>query len=272
MTPRLTLAAPARNTWRPRAGPRRPRRASAVLGAYRRHRPASWRKRRASIPARPSSSARSAATAGGRSSLHSDVDLLIALRAGDRGAEERFVNALLQPLWDIGLSVGHHVRELDEFDEPDMSNTEFLLSLLDLRLIAGDERLFQRLKTGSGARSRMAAAACSTPCSCLIDERYRTFNGTLYQLEPDIKSAPGGLRDIAAARHIRALQPTAFDGEVDRGARPLHEAEDFLQRIRSVLHLETGRDVNVLSHDLQENVAEALGSQRPAARSSRSKR
>ena len=80
------------------------------------------------------------------------------------------------------------------------------------------------------------------------------------------------MRDIAASRHIRQLQPAAFEDEVDRPRGPLQEAEDFLQRIRSVLHVETGRDVNVLSHDLQEKVADALGSRGTAARSSRSSR
>jgi [protein-PII] uridylyltransferase len=94
----------------------------------------------------------------------------------------------------------------------------------------------------------------------LVDARHEQFNGTLYQLEPDIKSAPGGLRDIAAARHLRILQPSAFTAEAgdDRSVRLLQDAEDFLLRIRSVLHLETNRDVNILSHDLQEKVAEAF--------------
>jgi [protein-PII] uridylyltransferase len=196
-------------------------------------------------------------------SLHSDVDVLILFEDGISPAEERFVSALLQPVWDLGLSVGHHVRELAELDEPDLTNPEFLLSLLDRRLIAGDARLFQRLDAWflsaldeNGARRRIVDALLQ-----LVDERYAPFNDTLYQLEPDIKSAPGGLRDIAAARHIRQLQPAAFDADVDRSPRLLQDAEDFLQRIRSVLHLETGRDVNVLSHDLQEKVAEVLGSE-----------
>jgi [protein-PII] uridylyltransferase len=195
--------------------------------------------------------------------LHSDIDLLILFEDVIAPPEERFINALLQPLWDLGLSVGHHVREFAEFDEPDTSNTEFLLSLLDVRLIAGDERLFQRLASwmqatiadvDAGGGRRILEALL-----LLVDERYTQSNGTLYQLEPDIKNAPGGLRDIVAARHIRALQPASFEGEIDRGARQLQDAEDFLQRIRSVLHVESGRDVNVLGHDLQERVADAFG-------------
>ena len=72
-----------------------------------------------------------------------------------------------------------------------MSNAEFLLALLDVRLIAGDERLFQRLEgwlqgLGADNRRRLLDALLQ-----LVDERHVPFNDTVYQLEPDIKSAPG---------------------------------------------------------------------------------
>src|SRR5262245_7171592 len=65
--------------------------------------------------------------------LHSDIDLLIVFDGAIGPAEERFINAVLQPLWDLRLVLGHHVRELAEFDPADTSNPEFLLCLLDLR-------------------------------------------------------------------------------------------------------------------------------------------
>ncbi|HET7216511.1 MAG TPA: hypothetical protein VFJ02_00625, partial [Vicinamibacterales bacterium] len=194
-------------------------------------------------------------------SLHSDIDLLLLFEETITPAEERFINAILQPLWDLGLTVGHHVRELDEFDEPDMGNAEFLIALLDARLIAGDERLFQRLAQWTRTAIEGNGRVILESLLHLVDERYATFNGTLYQLEPDIKNAPGGLRDIAAARHIRTLQPAAFDAEHERAARQLLDAEDFLLRVRSVLHVEAGRDVNILTHDLQEKVADVFATQ-----------
>ena len=63
--------------------------------------------------------------------LHSDIDLLIVFEGTDRRDEERFVNAVLQPLWDLRLTVGHQVRELADFDRLDIGNPEFLLALLD---------------------------------------------------------------------------------------------------------------------------------------------
>ncbi|MEO8070262.1 MAG: hypothetical protein ABI652_02590, partial [Acidobacteriota bacterium] len=90
-------------------------------------------------------------------------------------------------------------------------------------------------------------------------ERHTEFNDTLYQLEPDVKNAPGGLRDVAAVRLMRQL---ARDSFTDRGGPDhgrVNDAEDFLLRIRSVLLLDAGRDQNVLTHDVQERVAEVIG-------------
>jgi UTP:GlnB (protein PII) uridylyltransferase len=65
--------------------------------------------------------------------LHSDLDLLV-LFAGPLGeADERFVHAFLNPLWDLGLTVGHHVREVHEGARLVDDNPEFLLALTDAR-------------------------------------------------------------------------------------------------------------------------------------------
>ena len=192
-------------------------------------------------------------------SLHSDIDLLILFESPLTPADERFVSVLLQPLWDLGLTVGQHIRDLSELDELDTGNPEFLLSLLDTRFLSGAPEFFQRFEARLRAIREQHGRRVLNLLLKLIDERYEQFSGTVYQLEPDVKSSPGGLRDIVAARHLRALEPGAFDADVERVARPLQDAEDFLQRVRSLLHLETGRDVNVLSHDLQEKVADAFG-------------
>jgi [protein-PII] uridylyltransferase len=192
--------------------------------------------------------------------LHSDVDLLIVFDGPIAQPEERFVNALLQPLWDLRLALGQHVREFLEFDPSDTSNPEFLLCLLDLRFLAGDAALFDRV--AARVAEPPGPSVVLAPLLALIAQRHQGFNNTHYQLEPDIKQAPGGLRDIAAVRHLRALAPSAFEESVVDPASDdrLRDAEEFLLRIRSVLHLLGGRDVNLLTHDLQEKVAETLGS------------
>jgi [protein-PII] uridylyltransferase len=188
--------------------------------------------------------------------LHSDVDLMILFDGEIGRAEEKFVNGVLQPLWDFQLVVGHQVRELGDFDDLDTGNTEFQLAALDARPIIGDAELFERFRTQVTGLGDADRARATDALIALVAQRHAQFNGTIYQLEPDIKNAPGGLRDIAAIRYLHTLNPERVDAA--RSAGLLTDAEDFLLRVRGVLHAESGRDANILTHEMQERVAEAL--------------
>jgi len=189
--------------------------------------------------------------------LHSDIDLLLLFGARIGPPEERFLRGFLHPLWDVGVVVGHQVRELDEFVELEADNPEFLLALLDARLVAGAAPLFDRLREMFHTPPTHAYILKSL--LELIEQRHARFNDTLYQLEPDVKEAPGALRDLTATRTIAALtDPLLLQrGPADPGR--VEEAEDFLLRVRSTLHLEADRNHNVLSHELQERTADVLG-------------
>lgn len=190
--------------------------------------------------------------------LHSDLDLLIVFNGSIGPAEEQVVKALLHPLWDLRLTVGHQVRELTDFEQVEAGNPEFLLALLDTRLLAGDRTIVETVSGQLARAGQDASRQVLRSLLALIDQRHGEFNETFYQLEPDIKNAPGGLRDIASARWIRTL---AGDHWVDTprfDPRRLYDAEDLLFRMRSILHLESGRNINLLTHGLQEQVAEIL--------------
>ena len=189
--------------------------------------------------------------------LHSDIDLLVLFGERIGPSEERFLRGFLHPLWDLGVVVGHQVRELDEFADLEIDNPEFLLAMLDARLVAGTAALFERL--GAMFHQTGTHAYILRSLLQLIEERHAKFNATLYQLEPDVKEAPGALRDVMAARTIARLSDPLLlqRGPADPGR--FEEADDFLLRVRSVLHLECGRNQNVLSHELQERTAEVLG-------------
>ena len=188
--------------------------------------------------------------------LHSDIDLLIVFDGTIGRAEERFVKDVLHPLWDLRLTVGHQVRTLADMREIEHDNPELLLALLDLRLIAGEPSVFEEVDE----RFRRANAACRDQVIAGLERltaaRYAQFNDTVYQLEPDVKESPGGLRDIAAARVYTWLADDATAALVDEDR--IDQAEGFLLRVRSVLHLDAGRNMNVLSHPLQEVVADRL--------------
>jgi [protein-PII] uridylyltransferase len=189
--------------------------------------------------------------------LQSDIDLLV-LFGGRIGAdEEQFLRKFLHPLWDLGVVVGHQVRELDDFNRLETDNPEFLLALLDARPIAGARSLFDRF----GVLFHTAATHAYILKSLLelIDQRHAGFNDTLYQLEPDVKEAPGALRDLTATRTIAMLTDPLLLRRGPADPARFDQAEDFLLRVRSTLHLDAGRNQNVLSHDMQERTADLLG-------------
>jgi [protein-PII] uridylyltransferase len=188
--------------------------------------------------------------------LHSDIDLLVLFGGRIGATEEAFLRAFLHPLWDLGVVVGHQVRELDEFADLEADNPEFLLALLDARPIAGVRLLFDRF----GVLFHTAAAHAHILKSLLelIDQRHAGFNSTLYQLEPDVKDAPGALRDLTATRTIAMLTDPLLLRRGPADPARVDQAEDFLLRVRSTLHLNAGRNQNTLSHEMQERTAELL--------------
>ena len=190
-------------------------------------------------------------------SLHSDIDLLILFGGRIGRSGERFLRAFLNPLWDLDIVVGHQVREIDEFTDLEVDNPEFLLALLDARLVAGTDALFERL--GTVFHQASTHAYIQRSLLQLIEERHVKFNDTLYQLEPDVKESPGALRDLMAAHTLARLTDPLLLRRVAADPDRLEEAEDFLLRVRSILHLECDRNQNVLSHELQERIADLLG-------------
>jgi [protein-PII] uridylyltransferase len=188
--------------------------------------------------------------------LHSDIDLLVLFGAQIAAAEERFLRAFLHPLWDLGVVVGHQVREIDDFREREADNPEFLLALLDARPVAGARSLFDRFS--ALFHTPETHAHILTSLLQLIDQRHARFNATLYQLEPDVKESPGALRDLAATRTIALLTDPLLLRRGPADPARFDDAENFLLRVRSALHMETDRNQNVLSHELQEQVADLL--------------
>jgi [protein-PII] uridylyltransferase len=187
----------------------------------------------------------------------SDVDVLILFDGAISADDERLLRGILHPLWDLGLTVGHQVRELGDFGQIETDNPEFFLALADARFVAGDRALFDRF-TAIFWRWETQAFLFES-LRRLIDERHAQFNDTFYQLEPDVKDAPGALRDLTAIRTISRITDPGMLALAPAERARLDEAEEFLLRIRSILHVQRQRNHNVLSHELQEKAAQLLG-------------
>jgi [protein-PII] uridylyltransferase len=189
--------------------------------------------------------------------LHSDLDLL-ALFDGPIGArEQEFLRGVMHPLWDLGVAVGHQVREVRELRQLDPEHPTFALALADARVVYGSRRLADVVSAIVGTAD--ARAFIVQALWRLIDERYASFNDTLYQLEPNVKDAPGALRDLTALGTIARLTDPALLKQSPTDAAALDEAEEFFLRLRSILHLEARRNQNLLTHEMQERVARVIG-------------
>ena len=137
----------------------------------------------------------------------SDIDLLFLF--SDRDAEQAFkdpVRRFSQELWDLRLKLSPASRTLSECDRYDPSNTEFTISLLDCRFLAGDRDLFRKLH--DKVIPKLVVKESKVLLQGLAEvtrERHAKYGMTLYHLEPNLKEAPGGLRDVNVANWLALI-------------------------------------------------------------------
>jgi [protein-PII] uridylyltransferase len=195
---------------------------------------------------------------------YSDIDLLFLF--GDREAEQLFkepVRRLSQELWDLRLKLSPASRTLAECDKYDANNTEFTISLLDCRLLAGDRDLFRRLHGKVIPKLVMRESkALLQGLAEVTRERHAKHGMTLYHLEPNLKEAPGGLRDCNVANWLALISSMDKlhdwpDASSLRAPvrKQLEAALDFLMSARCFLHFRHGRDDNTLSWEAQDEAA-----------------
>jgi [protein-PII] uridylyltransferase len=192
---------------------------------------------------------------------HSDIDLLILLP----DAHETTFDARLEPLiglfWDIGLTVGHSVRTLQECLAEAGKDVTVQTNLLEARLLAGNQPLFQAM------REQLMCAL--DPVKFLQaklreqSQRHARFNDTAYNLEPNLKESPGGLRDLQNILWISqgaglggSWAALATNGLISRKeAGQIRRNELFLQLLRTRLHYLSGRREDRLLFDFQNELA-----------------
>ena len=202
---------------------------------------------------------------------YSDLDILFLF--GNEKAESEFrplIADFSRTLWDLGFRVSSAGRTLEECKRIEEDNAEFHLALLDRRFLAGDEELFDRLaKKILAGPEKQARPFMLAELTKLTKERHARYGNTIYHLEPNVKDAPGGLRDYQAAAWLRQIANGQKDGwKNSAGEEELAaNAVDFLSAIRCFLHYSNGRNDNTLTYELQTAAAErSLGVPDGAAR------
>ncbi len=206
----------------------------------------------------------------GRGELHplSDLDLMLIYDGEMCPYVQRVTQGLLYTLWDLGLQVGHAVRSL-----PDclaMARTDFpsRTSMQQARLLVGDRRLFNRFRKvlAENVYQKDFAQFLETTLT-ERDQRYRKFGGSPYMGEPNVKESAGGLRDIHTAMWLastkfgtRTLRELADKRLINgREQKTTDEALTFLWRVRNELHFLSGHKNDVLSRDIQPQIAKNFG-------------
>jgi len=191
---------------------------------------------------------------------YSDLDILFLF--GSDKAEQEFrplIADFSRTLWDLGFRVSSAGRTIEECKRIEEDNAEFHLALLDRRLLAGDKELFDRLDARVlPASEKTARPFLLAQLHKLTKERLARYGNTIFHLEPNVKDAPGGLRDYQASAWLRQiggekkepLSSSAAEDELASGA------VDFLSAIRCFLHYSNARNDSTLTYELQAAAAE----------------
>jgi [protein-PII] uridylyltransferase len=196
---------------------------------------------------------------------HSDIDLLFLTE--DESAQATYRDAiatLLRMLWDLRMRVGNSTHTLAECGRLYRDNLEFNVSLLDLRYLAGDADLYTRLRCSvvphMVARDRPDLVRNLLE---LMGQRHAKHGNTIFHLEPNLKDAPGCLRDFHVCRWLTRIEELENTGGwtppeqlwPERERPAAQQAFGFLADARCFLHYHYGRDDNQLSYDAQAQAA-----------------
>lgn len=215
------------------------------------------------------------ATGGyGRGELYpsSDVDVLILLAADPAAGERERLERLVGMFWDIGLEIGHSVRTVEACVETAQGDITIETALLEARLLAGSAPLFRRL---TKAIERVLEPAAFLKAKKLEQEqRHAKYRDTPFALEPNLKEAPGGMRDLQVIRWIalacgigRHWGDLARRGLLQKGeALRLARHETMLQDLRIRLHFLSGRREDRIAFDYQDALAAQCGYAAKASR------
>ena len=189
----------------------------------------------------------------GELSPASDLDLLILHNGSEKPQViQDFVNAFLYPLWDQGRAIDHAVRTRSETREIANEDVRVALGLLDLRHIAGESELSNQVASDSLENWRKSREKYLRALRKSIHERENRSGELAFLLEPDLKEARGGLRDINALRAIE------MSGAVPVSLARVAESEALLSNVRDALHGENLKARDQLLLTEQDRVASKM--------------
>ncbi len=203
----------------------------------------------------------------GRGELHphSDIDLLILAKKPSAVRDD--IAAFVRLLWDLKLDIGHSVRTLADCRREAARDVVVFTTMMERRRLAGSHLLTAKLDKVLTARSMWPRKRFFRAKQAEQDERHRQYDHVDYDLEPNLKGSPGGLRDIQTilwitqhdhqSQELDELVEAGFLNDLEAGW--LTEGRRFLWRVRFGLHLIAKRKEDRLLFDYQRDLAKRFG-------------
>lgn len=205
----------------------------------------------------------------GRGELHpcSDIDIMVLLPKGESADWQAGIERFLTLLWDIGLEVGHSVRTIDDCQRESLADISVATTLFEARLLAGPESLYAGMRRALAPDRLWASDDFFEAKVKEQTDRHHRYFDTAYNLEPNVKSSPGGLRDLQTIGWVakRHFGTDTLDELVAHGfltgqeLRKLKAGQTFLWKVRFGLHMLTGRREDRLLFDYQIKLAKLFG-------------
>ncbi len=205
----------------------------------------------------------------GRGELHpySDIDLLILLEDGNSEDYRDALESFIALLWDLNLDIGHSVRSIKQCIKTASEDITVATNIMESRTLAGNDQLLDTLLEATTPEKIWPSREFFRAKWDEQIARHRKYANSEYNLEPNVKSCPGGLRDIQmigwiAKRHygvesLSDLLPLGFLREEDLSI--LRRGRDYLWTIRYALHMLSGREEDRLLFDHQRELARRFG-------------
>jgi [protein-PII] uridylyltransferase len=197
----------------------------------------------------------------------SDIDIMVLLPKTEASPWATDLERFLTFLWDIGLEVGHSVRTIDDCRREALADVSVATTLIEARLLSGPEAMVEAMRRAI-APDRIWSSRDFFEAKVREQvDRHHRYHDTAYNLEPNVKQSPGGLRDIqtigwVAKRHFGAdtFDDLAAHGFLtQRELVQLQAAQAYLWKVRFALHVVTGRREDRLLFDHQIKLARQFG-------------
>ncbi|HEY4854111.1 MAG TPA: [protein-PII] uridylyltransferase [Streptosporangiaceae bacterium] len=189
----------------------------------------------------------------GRRELLPGSDLDVLLLHGGRAGIAAMADRIWYPIWDSGTRLDHAVRTTAEARRVARTDLKVALGLLYARHVAGDPELTSTLRLGALEDWRAAAGTRLADLQAMHVERAQRSGELAFLLEPDLKEARGGLRDVHAIQAVAAAWVAPGPGPRVRAAY------ESVMDARHALHEVTGRPTDRLVLQEQDEVARVLG-------------